>query len=59
MLDRTEAPETGSAMADRLIRLDQKRTSLTPGTVLVREWDRRSQRVDGAGCWLCLERPDL
>ncbi len=45
MLDRTEAPETGSAMADRLIRLDQKRTSLTPGTVLVREWDRRSQRV--------------
>ena len=24
---------------------DQKRTELTPGTVLVREWDRRSQRV--------------
>jgi hypothetical protein len=24
-----------------------QRTELTPGTVLVREWDRRSQRVDG------------
>ena len=24
---------------------DQKRTELTPGTVLVREWDRQSQRV--------------
>jgi hypothetical protein len=25
--------------------LDQKRTALTPGTVLVREWDRQSHRV--------------
>jgi hypothetical protein len=25
--------------------LDQKRNELTPGTVLVREWDRQSQRV--------------
>ena len=32
-------------MSARLISFDQKRTELTPGTVLVREWDRRSQRV--------------
>ena len=29
----------------RLASFDQKRTKLTPGTVLVREWDRQSQRV--------------
>ena len=45
VLDRTDAQESGSAMSARLIRLDQKRTELTPGTVLVREWDRQSQRV--------------
>ena len=27
------------------VSFDQKRTELTPGTVLVREWDRQSQRV--------------
>ena len=32
-------------MTARLVRFDQKRTELTPGTVLTREWDRRSQRV--------------
>ncbi len=32
-------------MSARLASLDQKRTELSPGTVLVREWDRRSQRV--------------
>jgi Protein of unknown function (DUF2924) len=32
-------------MSTRLASFDQKRTELTPGTVLVREWDRRSQRV--------------
>jgi hypothetical protein len=32
-------------MSARLVSFDQKRTELTPGTVLVREWDRRSQRV--------------
>jgi Protein of unknown function (DUF2924) len=32
-------------MFTRLASFDQKRTELTPGTVLVREWDRRSQRV--------------
>ena len=32
-------------MSSRLASFDQKRTELTPGTVLVREWDRKSQRV--------------
>ena len=45
LLDRTGAKETGAAMSERLASFDQKRTELTPGTVLVREWDRRSQRV--------------
>jgi hypothetical protein len=42
VLDRTVAKE---AMSARLASFDQKRTELTPGTVLVREWDRQSQRV--------------
>src|SRR5438445_10780318 len=45
VLDRSGAKESGAAMSSRLISFDQKRTGLTPGTVLVREWDRRSQRV--------------
>jgi len=45
VLDRTGANESGSAMADRLKGLDRKRTDLTPGTVLVREWERKSHRV--------------
>jgi hypothetical protein len=45
VLDRTDAKDTGAKMASRLVSFDQKRTELTPGTVLVREWDRRSQRV--------------
>ena len=45
VLDRTVAKEAGPAMAARLASLDQKRAKLTPGTVLVREWDRQSQRV--------------
>jgi hypothetical protein len=45
LLDRTSAKETGVATSARLVSFDQKRTELTPGTVLVREWDRRSQRV--------------
>jgi hypothetical protein len=32
-------------MSSRLTSFDQKRTELIPGTVLVREWDRQSQRV--------------
>src|SRR5438105_3425429 len=45
LLDRTGAMETSAAMSARLISFDQKRTELTPGTVLVRDWDRQSQRV--------------
>ncbi len=45
LVDRTGAKESGATMSARLISFDQKRTELTPGTVLVREWDRRSQRV--------------
>ena len=45
VLDRTDPKESGAAMSARLVSFDQKRTELTPGTVLVREWDRRSQRV--------------
>ena len=45
VLDQTVAKETGPAMSARLASFDQKRTELSPGTVLVREWDRQSQRV--------------
>jgi hypothetical protein len=45
VLDRTVAKEAGPAMSARLASLDQKRTELSPGTILVREWDRQSQRV--------------
>ena len=45
LLDRTGTKKFGAAMSARLVSFDQKRTELTPGTVLVREWDRQSQRV--------------
>src|SRR5258707_2352632 len=45
LLDHTGAKESGAAMSARLVSFDQKRTEFTPGTVLVREWDRQSQRV--------------
>ena len=45
VLDRTFSNGTGQAMSARLASFDQKRTELSPGTVLVREWDRQSQRV--------------
>jgi Protein of unknown function (DUF2924) len=45
MLDRAIAKEAGPTMSSRLASFDQKRTELKPGTVLVREWDRQSQRV--------------
>jgi hypothetical protein len=45
VLDRTFSNGTGPAMSARLASFDQKRTELSPGTVLVREWDRQSQRV--------------
>src|SRR5216683_3162583 len=40
-----DSKDTGAVMSARLVSFDQKRTELTPGTILVREWDRRSQRV--------------
>jgi DUF2924 family protein len=45
VLDRSNTKETGPVMSARLASFDQKRTNLAPGTVLVREWDRQSQRV--------------
>jgi DUF2924 family protein len=45
VLDRTDAKDTGTTMSTRLVSFDQKRIELTPGTVLVREWDRHSHRV--------------
>ena len=45
VLERTDSREARPAMSARLASFDQKRTELTPGTVLVREWDRQAQRV--------------
>src|SRR4030088_3347567 len=45
VLDQTVSNETGAAASARLVSFDQKRTELTPETVLVREWDTHSQRV--------------
>ena len=45
ILDRTTVKESRIELSARLASSDQKRTELTPGTVLVREWDRKSQRV--------------
>src|SRR6266404_6435595 len=45
LLDRIGAKESGAAISARLVSFDQKRTELKPGAVLVREWDRKSQRV--------------
>ncbi len=45
VLDRTVAKETGPITSARLASFDQKRAELSPGTVLVREWDQQSQRV--------------
>jgi hypothetical protein len=45
VLDRMDAKDTAATISARLVSFDQKRTELTPGTVLVRDWDRKSQRV--------------
>jgi Protein of unknown function (DUF2924) len=45
VLDRAVSNESAAAASARLVGFDQKRTELTPGTVLVREWDRHLQRV--------------
>src|SRR5258705_3628573 len=59
VLDRTFSNGTGPAMSARLASFDKKRTELSPGTVLVREWDRRSPRVRGVACGVSSERPTL
>jgi hypothetical protein len=45
MLNGSVSQESGPAVSARLASFDQKRTKFTPGTVLVREWDRQSHRV--------------
>jgi hypothetical protein len=45
VLDRLDTKEAGLTTSAHLASFDQKRSKLTPGTVLVREWDRQSQRV--------------
>jgi len=45
MLDGGIAKEAGSITSARLASFDQRRAKLAPGTILVREWDRRQQRV--------------
>ena len=45
VLDWTDAKNTGVTMSARLVSFDRKRSELAPGTVLVRDWDRHSQRV--------------
>jgi hypothetical protein len=45
VLDRAVTKEAGPTMSSRLASFDQKRTELKAGMVLVREWDRQSQRV--------------
>ena len=45
ILDRAAGKEPAPAVFDQLARLDQRKTELKPGTVLVRESNRQSQRV--------------
>jgi len=45
VLDRLDTKEAGPILSARLASIDQKRNKLTPGTVLVREWNRQSNRV--------------
>src|SRR5260221_5429567 len=56
VLDRTVAKEAGPVTSARLASFDQKRTGVTPGTVLVREWDRRAQPGKAIGVRVSLER---
>lgn len=45
IFDGTDTKNSGETMSARLVSFDRKQTKLTPGTVLVREWNRSSQRV--------------
>jgi hypothetical protein len=44
-LDQTETTDSGTTISARLTGFDKKRTALTSGTVLVREWNRKAHRV--------------
>jgi hypothetical protein len=48
VLDRTRANDSGSAMANRLKSLDQKRTDLMPGTV---QWDQKVMVLADGFAW--------
>ena len=45
VLDRTGSKDSAAAMSARLVSFDQKQTELSPGSLLVREWEGQSQRV--------------
>jgi hypothetical protein len=45
ILDRAGPEDSALVIAGRLESFDRKRADLMPGTVLVREWDRKSHRV--------------
>jgi hypothetical protein len=45
VLDRSNTKEAGPVTSTRLASFDRRRAKLAPGTVLVRLWDRQSQRV--------------
>src|SRR5258708_29465528 len=55
VLHRTDARETGPAMFTRLASFDQKRTEVTPGTMLFREGDRRARPVGLCACGVAFE----
>lgn len=45
MLNGLGSKDVGSTLSAQLASFDRKQTKLTPGTVLIREWNRQSQRV--------------
>ena len=59
-LHRTgEGDGKASAVSQKLARLDQRRYVPPAGTVLVREWDRKSTAGHGSDGRFCLEWPDI
>ena len=58
VLDRTNAEDSGLAMADRLKSLDRK-NGPDAGHHAGSGMGPQIASRDGAGRWLCLERPDL
>ena len=45
VLDQSTQTKPRAAVVDRLTRFDLERTPLAPGTILMRQWKRRPQRV--------------